>query len=109
MIRNSVVRRYKIRISNEVKERAPTTRSVNELEFSQSIAPEQRAVTAANSISELIINQSCDCSQRDTRSALAARSKKGAPTARSVNELEFDESIAPEQRAVTAANSNSEL
>ena len=39
--------------SSEVKERAPTARSVNELEFGESIAPEQRAVTAANSNSEL--------------------------------------------------------
>ena len=53
MIRDSIVRRYKIRISSEVKERAPAARSVNELEFGESIAPEQRAVTAANSISEL--------------------------------------------------------
>ena len=53
MIRDSIVRRYKIRISSEVKERAPIARSVNELEFSESIAPEQRAVTAANSNSEL--------------------------------------------------------
>ena len=73
MIRDSIVRRYKIRISSEVKERAPTARSVNELvrissevkaraptarsvnklEFGESIAPEQRAVTAVNSISEL--------------------------------------------------------
>ena len=48
MISNSIVRRYKIRISSEVKERAPTARSIND-----SIAPEQRAVTAANSNSEL--------------------------------------------------------
>ena len=53
MIRNSVVRRYKIRISSEVKERAPTARSVNELEFGESIEPGQRAVIAANSNSEL--------------------------------------------------------
>ena len=53
MIRDSIVRRYKIRISSEVKERAPIARGVNELEFGESIAPEQRAVKAVNSNSEL--------------------------------------------------------
>ena len=49
----TVASAYKIRVSSEVKERAPTARSVNELEFGESIEPGQRAVTAANSNSEL--------------------------------------------------------